>query len=237
LASQGGNLQFRAAQYVQYGTTMAKLDINYETDPVQFWQRFQLPAASLFDIYQQNGPPVTFLKTVEHARIYLDNAPSDLDPNTKALASRDRLMEILGQNSDTGKRMVAVRPNVLYPSQSAAAVAGAQAGQVEIDINLPLKDFGIYRQQLAALLDIIERADKTGIEEISFVKLSEFKIVNDVPPPPPAVQTPPPPPPGLWADPGSCAGPRAGGLCHAHRDEGSRLEQGGRGVSLQRHPR
>jgi hypothetical protein len=186
------NQAFREQQYRNYGATLAKLDINYEYDVLQFYNFTQLPAASLFDIQQLAGPAVPFLKTVEHVRLFTANAPRDLGGD---LANRDKLLEILGQSAEVGARQVPSRPDYLYPLPEGTGTLGGDSGKIEVNIKVNPGVLPLYRQQLASLIDLIERADRAGIASVEFVKLREYIVIKDLPPPPGS------PPPGPTLDP------------------------------------
>jgi hypothetical protein len=200
-----GNQAFRDEQFRAYGATTAFLDINFEQEAGAFAQFANLRSASLFDIHQLAGPKVPFFKLVQHVRLFQAAAPADL---SSSLASRKRLLEVLGMNTFTGKREVPFRPSPIYPPPDLPG-GGGKLPDVELSIITDIESLGdvaVYRQQLVALVDLIERAGKAGIVRIDYVKMRDVAFLSAIKPPVEplpagATPTPEPPPPDPGAPP------------------------------------
>jgi len=168
---QAAAAAIRTRQLEIYGQTMAQLEINYMYE--------NTPAGapiSLFAIRQHGGPIVPFLKTYEHIRLFLARLPDDLksDPSF----TRDRLLEVMGQNEITGETVMAELSSPIYPPD--ASLANARGAEIDVSINFLLVQLPFYRQQLAALIDLLERATAAGLISVDYVKMREMTVLPEV---------------------------------------------------------
>jgi len=178
---------FRQNAIEQYKQALFYLEINHSYSRVQFPQ---LPP-SYFEMYQMFGPPVPFLKMLQHSRLYFEK-----QPETGAMfRSLHEILVILGFNPETGLQTVLPMEDVLFPSPVPNA-SGTQGG-VSIDItkagwkeytfgDKPTREFDIrdfffyYQTQLNALIEIIRIGNKVGLREVQYVRLREAKMLPEL---------------------------------------------------------